>query len=241
MNFIDIGRSMILYNARIHTHDLWEIVLNLKGEGSTLINGKAVSFEAGTVICLPPKTPHEKHSKDGFQDIFIHSRFLNIPCQTEETVLSDDDGTITSLFSIIYDINLRSVRSHREISEQLFGAIEQIIIGKLEMTAADPRIEQIKNAISNNFNDPDFSVTPLIKNSGYCDDHLRRLFRRETGMSMLEYLTDIRISYAKKLLSENHRLHYSIAEIGAMCGFYDISYFSRVFKKITGIAPSEFK
>ena len=62
------------------------------------------------------------------------------------------------------------------------------------------------------------------------------IINKEEGIS-----SQSAVNRVKRLLSENHLFHYSIAEIGAMCGFYDISYFSRVFKKKTGLAPSEFK
>ena len=240
MNFIDIGRSVVLKKSGSHVHDVWEIELNLVGSGTNNIDGELVNFKQGTVVCLPPSISHGKTSESGFQDTFIHCKSLNIPNQSGYTVLEDDDGAIASLFSILFDVFKKQSPSYVQISEALFEAIEQIIIGKLAVTTASPRIESIKKVILDNFHDPDFSLAELCEKSGYCDDHLRRLFRRETGMSMLEYLTELRITYAKKLLSENYRLHYTITEIGAMCGFYDTSYFSRVFKKKTGVAPSEY-
>ena len=241
MNFIDIGRSVPLARCGSHNHDVWEIELNLEGSGINNVEGKAIEFTEGTLICLPPNFSHGKVGKSTFRDTYIHCKSLNIPSQNGYTVLMDDDGRIGALFSVLYDTFKKEAPNYKEISEQIFLAIEQMIIGKLSNTAGDPRVEKIKGAIADNFNDPDFSLSGLQEKSGYCDDHLRRLFRKETGMSMLEYLTELRINHAKRLLSENHRLHYSIAEIGAMCGFYDISYFSRVFKKKTGVAPSEYK
>jgi AraC-like DNA-binding protein len=59
-------------------------------------------------------------------------------------------------------------------------------------------------------------------------------------MTPKEYLTDIRISYAKKLLREQDQSHSSIADIGVMCGYTDAKYFSRIFRSATGLAPSDF-
>ena len=75
---------------------------------------------------------------------------------------------------------------------------------------------------------------------GYCTDYVRRIFIRDMGMSPIAYLTDMRIRNAKKLLCENERLHYTVAEIATASGYSDISYFSRMFKKTTGLTPSEF-
>lgn len=241
MNFIDIGRSVTLEKCSYHNHDVWEIELNLSGSGINNVEGEHVRFDEGTLICLPPKFSHGKTAESTFKDTFIHCKTFNIPKQNGYTLINDDDGRIRALYSVLYDTFKKEGANYKVISEQLFLVIEQMIISKLTDTSGDPLVEKIKGSITDNFNDPDFSLSELQEKSGYCDDHLRRLFRKETGMSMLEYLTELRIKHAMRLLSENHMLHYSIAEIGAMCGFYDISYFSRVFKKKTGVAPSEFK
>ncbi|MCH3127484.1 helix-turn-helix transcriptional regulator, partial [Listeria monocytogenes] len=72
------------------------------------------------------------------------------------------------------------------------------------------------------------------------NDHVRRRFKKATGQTPGEYLAELRMDYAKKLIAGNQTLHYSIAEIGMMSGYYDSHYFSRVFKKKNGMTPSEF-
>ena len=62
-------------------------------------------------------------------------------------------------------------------------------------------------------------------------------------MSPLTYLMEKRIDCAKQLLlrRNNNDSNYSIKEIAEMCGFSDPLYFSRYFKKITGVPPKEYK
>ncbi len=67
--------------------------------------------------------------------------------------------------------------------------------------------------------------------------HFRRLFKEIYRVSPLQYLNSIRINKAKDLILTDM---YSIGEISEMTGFSDISYFSRVFRKNTGIPPSSF-
>lgn len=68
-------------------------------------------------------------------------------------------------------------------------------------------------------------------------DHLNRLFKRTTGTTILAYLNEVRISKAKQMLYDGSG---SITEIAEKCGFKDVYYFSKVFKKYTGLAPGLF-
>lgn len=66
--------------------------------------------------------------------------------------------------------------------------------------------------------------------------HLMRLFKKETGKTFNEYLTDYRISLAKHFL-ENENL--SISEVAARVGYTDSKYFSKIYKKLTGCTPQK--
>ena len=64
------------------------------------------------------------------------------------------------------------------------------------------------------------------------------LFKKETGMNFLEYLTDVRIREAKRLLSDPRK---TIADVAAEVGYNDVKHFSRVFTRSTGIHPSKYR
>lgn len=66
---------------------------------------------------------------------------------------------------------------------------------------------------------------------------LSRKFKEETKMNVIEYIHDLRIENAKLYLSKGN---YSITEIAFMVGFNDANYFSRVFKKVTSLTPSQY-
>lgn len=68
-------------------------------------------------------------------------------------------------------------------------------------------------------------------------DHLRHLFKEETGQTVLDTLTAIRIHNAKLLLDEGN---YKIYEIAARVGYRSSQYFSQVFRKMTGLNPNEY-
>ncbi|MBQ8526640.1 MAG: helix-turn-helix domain-containing protein [Clostridia bacterium] len=68
--------------------------------------------------------------------------------------------------------------------------------------------------------------------------YLSHIFKKHTGEHFTEYLTSMRINYAKQLLRDTE---YKIYEIGKMVGFVDSCYFSTVFKKHEGISPNEYR
>ena len=68
--------------------------------------------------------------------------------------------------------------------------------------------------------------------------HLSGLFRKETGQTISAYLNYVRIEKSKQLLQTSE---IPIAQIGALCGFEDQSYFTRVFKQQTGLSPKKYR
>ena len=68
--------------------------------------------------------------------------------------------------------------------------------------------------------------------------YFSKLFKEDTGVNFIEYLTSVRIQEAKRLLLDGER---SIKDICIEIGYQDPNYFSRIFKKHTGVTPTEFK
>ncbi len=68
--------------------------------------------------------------------------------------------------------------------------------------------------------------------------YLSRIFSRESDFSFVEYLTEVRMNEAKKLLRDGR---YIVADVAMMVGYEDSTYFSRVFKKRFGCSPGKFR
>ena len=72
---------------------------------------------------------------------------------------------------------------------------------------------------------------------------MRKLFKKEVGVSPSDYLLKERMSLAQQLISggvTNRFSSYTVSQIAEACGFSEPLYFSRVFKKYFGVSPSEY-
>ena len=82
------------------------------------------------------------------------------------------------------------------------------------------------------------SLDSLAREVFLSKSYLSSIFKKETGISLTEYITRVRVEKSKKLLLEDNA---SLAHISGQCGFKDQSYFTKVFKKETGVSPKRFR
>lgn len=84
----------------------------------------------------------------------------------------------------------------------------------------------------------DLSVSDVAEKLGYTEAYFCRIFKQNAGQSFVSFLTDYRIREAKRLLSETG---CTVREAGQKVGYPDPNYFTRVFRRVTGQSPSEFR
>lgn len=113
----------------------------------------------------------------------------------------------------------------------------QLLNNWLNKKRLHPIVERLQNRLVETFTDPELDLGSLLDESGYTPDYARRLFHKETGMTPGEYLTGLRIGYAKQLMEQQNHLELSVTNISLMCGYYDPRYFSRIFRQSTGLSP----
>ncbi len=104
-------------------------------------------------------------------------------------------------------------------------------------TARQQFIAQVKETIEQHIGDPDFGIRQLSEKVFLGERQLRRKITEITGLPPLEFIRQIRLLHAKRLL-EQHTYH-TIAEVSAAVGFNNPAYFSRLFKKRFGVTPQE--
>jgi YesN/AraC family two-component response regulator len=105
-------------------------------------------------------------------------------------------------------------------------------------TAARPRIsDTVINYVEANYYRP-LNVREICACTHLNPDYAGKLFKKETGMSLITYLNSYRINKAKRLLLDTD---LNIADVSEMVGFQNENYFCSVSKKLTGATPARLR
>ncbi len=117
-------------------------------------------------------------------------------------------------------------------------APKQTVLPEPKTGSGNRYVSEAIQYIKNHYQEPDISVSSVAQSLNISEGHLSHTFKKETGSTLLGYLTRYRIHKAAELLKDCRVKVYEVAE---QVGYRDIGYFSNTFKKITGKTPSEYQ
>ena len=228
-------QDIITYAYGPHKHDFWEITYYIEGEGTNITNGISFPFREGTIICQPPNVIHEDISNNGYKNIFFEVDSL-FDFQTPLVLRDNDSKSFLKVIELMYQEYFET--NDPAVITSFLIILNSFILRLSTPRARDPHIEKMKKEIFFNYSSAKFHVSDSFINMPWSESQIRRNFKQETGMTPQKYLESIRIRQAKKMLLYDT---YSITQISLMCGFDDAYYFSKFFKKNTGMSPSEYR
>lgn len=113
---------------------------------------------------------------------------------------------------------------------------ERISNGRLD--SAKKLAEDAKQYIADHYSESKLSVDEICSHLGVGTSYFSAVFKKETGVSFVTYLTEVRMNEAQRLLDTTDEKSYIIA---GMVGYEEPNYFSYVFKKHFGISPSRYR
>lgn len=235
-----IGEHPTTFDVRWHTHETWEMVYCTSGQGAFRFkDGRILPYHAGEVVLIPPKEVHANSSEEGFTNIHLNIQEPSFPYNTAFKI-QDEAGSLQRVF-LEARAYYTSDKSKRELVLASLGdlIVSYVIVYCSNSEFSEP-VEQIRNSILQNYTDPEYALDEYIHSLPFHYDYLRKVFKKEMGMSPLEYMTSLRMKNAERLLSTMWTSGYAIGEIAQMCGFENALYFSRVFKKYYGSSPTQF-
>ena len=241
-----------LTTMRPHWHEHLEFVYITAGIGTFIINGKRFSVTPGDLIVANPNTLHALLSEHGI-DYHCLLVFLDFFDKDDIDVLCfqslvQGDATVSEIFdelegeykngntaaslmkkSLVYRLVAHLARNYVN-SELTKADIER-------RTAAFSRMRKIEDFVSENYKNK-IGTADLAKMFFVSENHFCRLFKKTVGISAVDYINEYRISKAEILLDTTD---LAITEIASAVGFDDANYFSRIFKKVKKLSPSEYR
>ena len=125
---------------------------------------------------------------------------------------------------------------HRHLAAMVRGISETEMVqdpGSGRQTAV-----QAADFIRNHYSDPSLSIGKIADAVSLAPTYLSSLYKKQTGITIGQYLLEVRIARAKELMKDPQKKFY---EIAFAVGYEDVDYFTRVFKRAEGKTPSEFR
>ena len=243
MDFLIMSQNKIILNYPAHTHEMWEILLNIEGNGTALIDGIPYEFQPGTIFCIRPGIPHSKSAEKGFLDGCVLIRDFCFKSEKENVLVFHDDErrTFYSLFKagLEFPFNPATDIYGERFLRCIVDAMQNLLSHWKQESLSNPEVLKVQKILSEHVKDASFDISSVLESTPYSPNHLRKIFRDQCGCSPLTYYHRLKVQLAKQLLLQNKSI-MTVSEIARMCGFEDPYYFSRVFKKVEGISPLHF-
>jgi len=263
--FILLNNRQAKFDYAVHFHSDYELNMVCNTSGKRIVGDSMEQFSDFDLILIGPNLPHvwkaptndDTHVitiqfHDQILSSFLMGKRLFAPIRdmlarsnrgldfSEEVrgrmkdrilALSQSHGFSTALdfFSILYDLS--TSQGQRTLASSTYDTASVIRDTKSR------RIARVCSFIEENYQE-EVNLALVAGQIGMSESAFSHFFKKRTNRSFISYLNDVRIGHATKMLFETT---HSISEIAYLTGFHNISNFNRIFRKIKGQTPSEYR
>jgi len=257
----DIER--VFYN-HLHQHEEIQISYILKGAGTLIVGDSIKDYKEDDILVIGENVPHVFRSNvDASPESVMLTLFFTKTSFGKDFFSLNDMSSVADFFKDSeYGIKILSnqkkiIRHFNKLKKQnkiqriaSFLKILDIIINS-EKTALSSFIYKKKYTDDEGrrmsavfeyaieFYHQNITLEEVAKKANMSKNAFCRYFKKRTNKTFFQFLIEIRIENACKLL--NHKKDLSIASISELCGFQDIANFNRKFKELKKISPSHYR
>ncbi len=222
-----------------HKIEFYELTFVLKGSMTYYANGEKLVLKKDDAVFLKPGTERRRERGEGHVH-YISFNFLlkpevNLPFdKCLKNVVNDD---IKKLVSVFHFKHLTDKFHSKEKCLNILNYILYEIIDFTKLKSSNEYVAKIFNYAAEHLNEK-ISLKDVAGYIHLSKEYTAYIFKRETGTTLSAYINEQKILLSKKLiLKENMTLN----EISAHLNFANYDYFSKTFKRYTGLSPSEYK
>ena len=198
------------------------------------------SLDRSSVLSSLQFMTEQVKSVSSNQDLFVMELYFSVCAKvlsyTKKAGLSEDGvlhADVVNLYNISVFTNWEDAfRNLTHVVEQVFVHVDTSIENKNEDV-----INKVKFYIKNHL-DGDTSLYALSNHVHLCPEHLLRVFKKQEGVTILQYINDLKLAKAKQMLSDTDM---QIKEIATKLGFTSSGYFGRFFKSKLGVTPNVYR
>jgi len=225
-----------------HSHSFTQILCYLSGAGMFTANGRTYETGPGSVAFLPPHCLHSFRETSGRRPICLvldvdwrgavkHGLFLNRLSQSQAGDIKRELAALAKVSDPGHaSCRLLVAAGILRILDTLLRATGNLPAHQRETPAVVRKFERLLNQSES----PLPEIAGLARSMEYQPDYLNRIFKQATGQTLREYRDALLLRKAVCLLREKNL----IKDVCEKLGFLDQNYFSRWFKKQTGLKPS---
>lgn len=251
---------------RSNTFTLFQWIYCLEGQGEIIIRGRRSILSTGQMVLLYPHEPHSYHAVTpewrvhiiGFSGSCCMEILKTFKMCESGIYHFNDPDIFYSYFEKIMEIEGQAAeeqyrkrgkrqRSNSpflvELSKICYDFLLDLSLSAqfVSSSSPTPESETVKSLIdymSEHYSEP-ITLDDLAGQVQLSRSYISDLFRKETQQTIIQYLTNLRISQARIMLIGYPELRAS--EIGRRCGFENPSYFGETFKRIVGMTPIAYR
>lgn len=244
---------------KCHYHSRYEIYYLYSGERFYFIQDKTFHIKKGSLVLIPPNIVHATLN---VQNI-AYERFLVTFTDSDMEYFCSyfpdinfyetfENGIYVVNFSpkeqLVVESILEKMRDSEDFTSKQFFLSQLLFLANKtkeakpveddnELSGTQKTITEVVAHINNNFQ-TELNLENISSEFFIDSCYLSRIFKKTVGMSFVDYINNVRVMEAKKLLISTDESIISIAE---NVGFKSNTHFGRVFKKITGIPPLQYR
>ena len=240
-------------NERTHWHEEIEIQYVTRGETQTVCNLKTNTLQTGDILFVNTNEPHTGNNlttESTFFCFHINKNFFTNRLGTEHVIFNNHirdpqcsallDKAISYCDKSDFQNNVYLGKLFYEFLVLLTERHVKTVLNEEDSDKYSRRNQKFNDIISyiEEHHDTALNVTDIAEHFFMSASHLSHFFKKHSNTSIIQYLNGVRILRAQQLLEQSD---LSVGQIAGQVGIDDINYFSRKFRMVNGVTPTQYR